>query len=167
MVLLLSPAALMTNPSLTHLDERGQLRMVNVGEKPPVQREAEAEGFLCAEPATLDKLLAGELPKGEAIVAARVAGILAAKKCDELIPLCHSLALDAVRIEFERVKPDRLRIVAAAAITAKTGVEMEALTAVSIAALTLYDMAKAVDKNMRIDGIRVVRKTKSSDPVSQ
>lgn len=135
--------------------------MVDVGSKPPMRREAVAEGFFCATAKTLDLLEAGKLPKGEAFAAARIAGIQAAKKCDELIPLCHSLPLDAVHVEFERAARDRIRITATALTTAKTGVEMESLTAVSIAALTLYDMTKAVDKNLRIEGIRLVRKKKS------
>ena len=148
--------------SLTHIDARGQARMVDVGDKPPLRREAVAEGFLIAEASTLDQLEAGTLPKGEAMAVARIAGIQAAKRCDELIPLCHTLPLDSVSVELERERADRLRITARATITAKTGVEMEALAAVSVAALTLYDMAKAVDKNMRIDGIRLVSKTKSN-----
>ena len=147
--------------ALTHIDERGRVRMVDVGHKPPMHREAVAEGFLVAAQNTLDRLMSGDLPKGEALAAARIAGIQAAKKCDELIPLCHALPLDAVSIEFKRVAPDRVCITAVAAITAKTGVEMEALTAVAVAALTLYDMTKAIDKAMTIQGIRLVKKTKS------
>jgi cyclic pyranopterin phosphate synthase len=105
--------------------------------------------------------MSGDLPKGEALAAARIAGIQAAKRCDQLIPLCHSLPLDAVSVEFQRVGPDRLRIIAAASITAKTGVEMEALTAVCIAALTLYDMVKSIDRTMRIEGVRLVNKRKA------
>ncbi len=151
---------------LTHVDERGRVRMVDVGSKPPLRREAVAEGYFCARPQTLDALEAGELPKGEALAAARLAGILAAKKCDELIPLCHSLPLDGVAIDFERASPERMRVVARAMITARTGVEMEALTAVSVAALTLWDMAKAVDKDLRVEGIRLVSKTKGA-PAAQ
>jgi cyclic pyranopterin phosphate synthase len=151
------------NGELTHLDDRGRVQMVDVGEKPPVRREAEAEGFFIAPASTLDRVLADDLPKGEALAAARLAGIMAAKRCDELIPLCHSLPLDRVAVEFERVGDGRIRIAATVSTTAKTGVEMEALTAVSVAALTLYDMAKAVDKDLRIDGIRLVRKTKQAD----
>src|SRR4051812_14051375 len=150
------------NSKLTHVNERGELRMVDVGSKPPMLREAVAEGFFVAAKATLDQLEAGKLPKGEALAAARIAGIQAAKRCDELIPLCHSLPLDAVHFEFDRVAPTKLRITATARTTAKTGVEMEALTAVSIAALTLYDMTKAVDKSMHIEGVRLVRKTKQA-----
>lgn len=150
-------------PSLTHVDAKGAARMVDVGDKPVVRREAVAEGFLVAAPATLDRLMKGDLPKGEALSTARIAGIAAAKKCDELIPLCHTLPLDSVNVDFERVtgRRDRVRIVTTARIAGKTGVEMEALVAVSIAALTLYDMTKAIDKAMRIEGIRLVRKSKS------
>ena len=149
-----------SGPKLTHIDAKGAARMVDVGDKPPMKREAVAEGFLVAAPATLDRLMKGDLPKGEALSAARIAGIAAAKKCDELIPLCHTLPLDAVNVDFERERKDRVRIIATARITAKTGVEMEALTAVAVAALTLYDMTKAIDKAMRIEGIRLVSKTK-------
>jgi len=145
---------------LTHIDKQGNARMVDVGSKPPMRRTAVAEGFFCAARNTLDLLEAGDLPKGEALAVARVAAIQAAKKCDELIPLCHTLPLDVVRVDFERAEPDRLRIVATVATTARTGVEMEALTAVSIAALTLWDMTKAVDKDLRVDGIRLVSKEK-------
>jgi cyclic pyranopterin phosphate synthase len=134
--------------------------MVDVGDKPPMKREAIAEGFLVVAPATLDRLMKGDLPKGEALSVARIAGIAAAKRCDELIPLCHALPLDAVHVDFERAANNKVRIIATARITAKTGVEMEALTAASVAALTLYDMTKAIDKSMRIDNIRLVSKTK-------
>ena len=136
--------------------------MVDVGDKPPMRREATAEGFFCAGATTLDKVEAGEVPKGEALAVARIAGIQAAKRCDDLIPLCHPLPLDSVRVDFQRVEPQRLRVEATVATTAKTGVEMEALTAVSIAALTLWDMTKAVDKELRIEGIRLVSKSKTA-----
>ncbi len=145
---------------LTHLDEQGRARMVDVGEKPLQRRIAIAEGFFCAAPETLDRLMSGDLPKGEALAAARLAGIQAAKRCDALIPLCHTLPLDCVAVDFDRTEPERLRIEATATITAKTGVDMEALTAVSIAALTLYDMTKAIDRKLRIEGIRLVKKEK-------
>jgi cyclic pyranopterin phosphate synthase len=147
---------------LTHLDEQGRARMVDVGGKPPVRREAVAAGLFCASASTLDRLLAGDLPKGEALATARIAGIQAAKRCDELIPLCHTLPLEHVSIDFERVEPTRLRIVASASTTARTGVEMEALTAVSVAALVLYDMTKAVDRDLRVEGIELVSKTKQA-----
>jgi len=136
--------------------------MVDVGDKPPMRREATAEGFFCAGATTLDKVEAGDVPKGEALAVARIAGIQAAKRCDDLIPLCHPLPLDSVRVDFQRMEPQRLRIEATVSTTAKTGVEMEALTAVSIAALTLWDMTKAVDKNLRIEGIRLVSKSKAA-----
>ena len=146
---------------LTHIDDQGRARMVDVGAKEPLRRTAIAEGFFCAASRTLDVLQAGKLPKGEATAVARVAGILAAKRCDELIPLCHPLPLEHVAVDFERVEPQRLRVQATASTTARTGVEMEALTAVSVAALALYDMAKGVDRELRIEGIRLVSKTKS------
>ncbi len=147
---------------LTHLDEQGRARMVDVGDKPLQRRIAIAEGFFCAAPETLDRLMSGDLPKGEALAAARLAGIQAAKRCDALIPLCHTLPLDCVSVDFDRTEPERLRIEATATITAKTGVEMEALTAVSVAALTLYDMTKAIDRKLRIEGIRLVKKEKQN-----
>ena len=147
-------------PDLTHLDSQGQARMVDVGHKPVVRRTAVAAGDFVAAKATLDRLLAGDLPKGEALAVARIAGIAAAKRTDELIPLCHSLPLDQVTVDFERVADDRLRVTASASVSAKTGVEMEALAAVSVACLTLYDMTKAIDKALRIEGVHLVKKTK-------
>jgi len=134
--------------------------MVDVGQKPAVRRVAVATGQFVAAARTLDRLLAGDLPKGEALAVARVAGIQAAKRTDELIPLCHTLPLDHIQVEFERVEPQRLRVTATASLVARTGVEMEALTAVSTACLTLYDMAKAIDKALRIEGIHLVNKEK-------
>jgi len=151
----------MAETPLTHLDEHGRASMVDVGGKPIVRRVAVAEGFFIAAPATLDKVMAGQLPKGEALAVARVAGINAAKECARLIPLCHLLPLDSVGVEFTRAAPDRIVVRATAAATARTGVEMEALTAVALAALTLYDMTKAIDKNLRIEGIRLLEKSKS------
>jgi cyclic pyranopterin phosphate synthase len=148
-----------TPAGLTHLDASGAARMVDVGNKAVTAREAFAEGRVEMDPQTLALLLAGNLPKGEALATARVAGILAAKKCAELIPLCHTLALDAVEVAFEPQPPGAIRIVATARTSGRTGVEMEALTAVSVAALTIYDMCKAVDKAMRIEGIRLLRKS--------
>lgn len=134
--------------------------MVDVGHKPVIRREALAEAFFVAAPGTLDRLMRGDLPKGEAFAVARVAGVLAAKRVDEIIPLCHTLPLDAINVDFARVAPDRVRVTALAAVSARTGVEMESLAAVSAACLTLYDMTKAVDKALRIEGIRLVKKTK-------
>lgn len=145
---------------LTHMDGQGRARMVDVGDKPPMRRRAVACGEFVAAAATLDRLLAGDLPKGEALAVARIAGISAAKRTDELIPLCHSLPMDQVSVDFERLAGDRLKVTATASVTAKTGVEMEALTAVSVACLTLYDMTKAIDKALRIENIRLVEKTK-------
>ena len=146
---------------LTHMDARGRAVMVNVGHKPVVRRSAVAEGFFVAAPGTVDRLMKGDLPKGEALAVARIAGIAAAKRTDELIPLCHSLPLDHVSVDFERAAADRVRVVATAGLSARTGVEMEALAAVCVACLTLYDMTKAVDKNLRIEGVRLVSKHKS------
>ena len=149
-----------TRGTLTHLDRRGRLRMVDVGEKPVTRREALARGAVKMEPATLDAIVGGRLKKGEALAAARLAGIMAAKRTHELIPLCHQIPLEVVEIEF-RPDPARatLHIQARAATVARTGVEMEALVALSVAALTIYDMAKAIDRAMTIDAIRLVGKS--------
>lgn len=149
----------MADRKLTHLDETGKAQMVDVGQKPVTARTAVAEGFILLQPATLRAITAGEVPKGEVLNTARIAGIFAAKRCGELIPLCHPLALDSVTIDFDLL-PDRVRITSTARITAKTGVEMEALTAVSVAAMTIYDMCKAMDKTMVIEGVRLLKKTK-------
>jgi cyclic pyranopterin phosphate synthase len=146
-------------PKLTHLDDQGKAAMVDIGDKPISQRQAVAEGFITLAPATIAAITANEVPKGEVLSTARIAGIMAAKKCGELIPLCHSLSLDSIAIDFQ-FEASRLHITATARITAKTGVEMEALTAVSVAALTIYDMCKAIDKAMSIEGVRLVSKTK-------
>ena len=147
---------------LTHCDEHGRVRMVDVGAKPPMRREAVAEGFFCAAPGTLDALEASAVPKGEALATARIAGINAAKRAGELIPLCHPLPIDCVSVDFGRAGPGRLRIEARVSTTAKTGVEMEALSAVALAALTLWDMAKGIDKDLRVEDIRLVEKTKKA-----
>lgn len=151
---------------LTHLDDKGAARMVDVGDKPISKREAIAEGYIIVAMSTLKAILDNSVPKGEVIATARIAGILAAKKCGELIPLCHPLPVESVEVNFDlpvvsTEKEARIRIEAKAKITAKTGIEMEALTAVSVAALTVYDMCKAIDKSMRIDGVRLLSKTKS------
>ena len=149
-----------TRAALTHLDRRGRIRMVDVGEKPVTRREALARGAVRMEPATLDAIVGGRLKKGEALAAARLAGIMAAKRTHELIPLCHQIPLEVVEIEF---RPDpsaaTLHIQARAATTSRTGVEMEALVALSAAALTIYDMAKAIDRAMTIEAIRLVGKS--------
>ena len=154
------PAVSDPSPSFSHLDEHGRARMVDVGHKPAQARRAVAEGRVTCQPATIAALRDRALPKGDVLTVAKIAGIQAAKRTDALIPLCHSLPLDAVEITFE-IEDAALRIVAEVSTTAKTGVEMEALTAVSVAALTIYDMCKAVDKGMVIDGIRVTKKVKS------
>jgi len=149
-----------TRAALTHLDRRGRVRMVDVGEKPVTRREALARGAVRMEQATLEAIVGGRLKKGEALAAARLAGIMAAKRTHELIPLCHQIPLEVVEIEF---RPDpaaaTLHIQAHTATTSRTGVEMEALVALSAAALTIYDMAKAIDRAMTIDAIRLVGKS--------
>ncbi len=145
--------------AFSHLDATGAARMVDVGHKPVQSRAATAEGEIVCQSATIALLRAQALPKGDVLAAARLAGILAAKRTDELIPLCHGLPLDSVSVDFT-VLEDRIRIVATARTSARTGVEMEALTAVSVAALTLFDMMKAADKTMVIGEIRVTAKTK-------
>ncbi len=149
----------MDSTPFSHLRDDGQAHMVNVGAKPLQKRRAVAEGALICAAETIEKLRAHALPKGDVLTVAQIAGIQGAKRTSELIPLCHPLALDAVDVAFT-VEATRIVIRATADITARTGVEMEALTAVSVAALTLYDMCKSVDKTMRIEGIRVVEKTK-------
>jgi cyclic pyranopterin phosphate synthase len=134
--------------------------MVDVGDKPLSRRWARAQAVLVAQPTTLDRLLQGDVPKGEALAAASLAGVQAAKRTDEIIPLCHSLPLEHVGVAFERQAPDRLRVTATASLTARTGVEMEALTAACVACLTLYDMAKAIDKGMSIEAVRLLEKHK-------
>ena len=149
----------MSDATFSHLDETGTARMVDVGHKPVQRRVACAEGFVYCAGATIEALRAQALPKGDVLAVARIAGIFAAKRCDELIPLCHSLPLDSVDVEFF-IEAEAVRIRTTARTTAKTGVEMEALTAASVAALTIYDMCKAVDKGMTIGGIRVTEKRK-------
>ena len=149
----------LTRHELTHLDAKGRVRMVDVGEKPVTRREAVARAMVRMAPATLAAILGGRLKKGEALAAARLAGVMAAKRTHDLIPLCHQIPLQVVEVDF---KPDprraTLEIQARAATEARTGVEMEALVAVSVAALTIYDMAKAIDRAMTIEGVRLVLK---------
>jgi len=145
---------------LTHVDAQGQVRMVDVGAKAVTRREAIARGAVKMAPATLDAIIGGHLKKGEALAAARIAGIMAAKKTSELIPLCHQIPLQVVEIEFTpHSRLSVLQIEARAVTEAQTGVEMEAMVAVSVAALTIYDMAKAIDRAMVIDGICLVSKS--------
>ncbi|MCR4281591.1 MAG: cyclic pyranopterin monophosphate synthase MoaC [Bauldia sp.] len=145
---------------LTHLDKAGAANMVDVGDKPATDRVAVAEGAVVMAAATLAMIRAGNAKKGDVIGTARVAGIMAAKRADDLIPLCHPLALSsvAVDIEPEETLPG-LRVRATVKVSGKTGVEMEALTAVAVACLTIYDMAKAVDRGMEITGIRLLEKS--------
>jgi cyclic pyranopterin phosphate synthase len=145
---------------LTHLDSDGRADMVDVGDKPVTARSATASGAVIMARETLDLILAGDMKKGDVIGTARIAGILAAKKTHDLIPLCHPLALTKISVDIE---PDPalpgLRVSAFAKLEGKTGVEMEALTAVSVACLTIYDMGKAVDRGMRITDVRLEEKT--------
>jgi cyclic pyranopterin phosphate synthase len=153
---------------LTHLDERGQARMVDVGDKAETAREAIARGAIIMEPDTLKLILNGSVPKGDVLATARIAGIMAAKKTSDLIPLCHPLMLSYVNVTITpQVAEHALQIEATVRTSGKTGVEMEALTAVSVAALTIYDMCKAVDRGMRITNIRLAEKRggKSGDIV--
>jgi cyclic pyranopterin monophosphate synthase len=145
----------------SHLDREGAARMVDVGEKQVVRRTATAAGRVRMSPETVSLLRERALPKGDALNTARIAGVMAAKRTPDLIPLCHGLNLTAVDVEFE-VGEDEIDIVATARASDRTGVEMEALTAVSIAALTVYDMCKAVDKGMVIEEVRLLEKTKET-----
>jgi len=178
----------MPSRKLSHLDSAGRAKMVDVSHKPITRRTAIAEGFISLQPATLRAIAQGAVPKGEVLSTARLAGILAAKRCGDLIPLAHPLPVESIEVHFHLPKPEtrnpkpdlhlpkpetrnpkpetrppkpetRLRITATATISAKTGVEMEALTAVALAALTIYDMCKAIDKTMTISDIRLLKKT--------
>lgn len=143
----------------SHLDQEGAARMVDVGEKAVVRRTATAGGYVRMSPETVELLREKALPKGDALNTARIAGVMAAKRTPDLIPLCHGIALTSVDVEFG-VADDRVEITATARASDRTGVEMEALTAVSVAALTIYDMCKAVDKGMAIGEVRLLEKTK-------
>jgi len=149
----------MTPSPFSHLDAGGTARMVDTGHKPFQRRTAIARGFIQMAPATIAALRAHALPKGDVLTVARVAAIQAAKRTDSLIPLCHSLPLDAVDLDFN-VSEEGVAIQATAITTARTGVEMEALTAVAVAGLTIYDMCKAIDKSMILTNINLVSKTK-------
>jgi cyclic pyranopterin phosphate synthase len=148
--------------TLTHLDEKGRARMVDVGEKPVTAREAVARGEVRMQLETLRLIAHGQVAKGDVLAVARVAGIMAAKRTPELVPLCHPLPLSFAGIEFDLREEADVGVVAIEAMartSAQTGVEMEALTAVAVAALTIYDMCKAVDRAMRITDVRLVRKS--------
>ena len=150
---------------LTHISTTGEASMVDVGEKAETERVAVARGTVVMEPETLRLIRDNALDKGDVLSTARLAGIMAAKKTDQLIPLCHQIPLSQVTVDFDTSGDDRIEIEASAKTTYKTGVEMEALTAITIAALTIYDMAKAIDRGMRIEAVRMVRKSggKSGD----
>ena len=148
---------------LTHIDAEGEARMVDVSEKPVSKREAVARGEIKVSSETLALIEAQKVAKGNVFATARLAGIMAAKRTGDLIPLCHPLPITHCEVDFDiPASRDRIVITAIARITAQTGVEMEALTAVSVAALTIYDMCKAVDKGMAISEIRVLKKTKTA-----
>ena len=147
-----------TEPRLSHVDAAGNVRMVDVGRKRVTRREAVARGSITIAPAALQLIRSGQIAKGDPLQTARLAGIMAAKRTADLIPLCHSLPLSHVDVDL-RARPDGYEIEACARTTAQTGVEMEALTAVAVAALTVYDMVKAVDKTMVIGEIRLIKKT--------
>lgn len=150
---------------LTHFDATGAASMVDVGAKPETQRSATAKASVVMQPQTLALIRAGDAKKGDVLGVARLAGIMAAKRTADLIPLCHPLALTSVTVDLQPSGDDRVEITATVRLTGRTGVEMEALTAASVAALTVYDMVKAVDRGMRIEGLRVVAKSggKSGD----
>ena len=143
---------------LSHLDATGAARMVDVSAKADTTREAVAEGFVVMLPATLALIQQGGLPKGDVIAVARIAGIMGAKRTSDLIPMCHPLPVTGVTVDLEAAGDDRLRIQARVKTPGKTGVEMEALTSVTVAALTVYDMCKAVDRGIRIEGVRLLEK---------
>jgi cyclic pyranopterin monophosphate synthase len=149
----------MAERKLSHLGSRGEARMVDVSAKPQTERVAVAEGRVVMQPATLDLVLSGDAKKGDVTGVARIAGIMAAKKTHELVPLCHPLPISKIEVDIaaDEALPG-LVVRATVKVTSSTGVEMEALTAVSVACLTIYDMAKAVDRGMRIEGIRLLEK---------
>lgn len=143
---------------LTHLDSQGRANMVDVTDKAVTAREAVAQAFIRMLPQTLQMIVDGEHPKGDVFAVARIAGIQAAKKTSDLIPLCHPLMLSSVKVELSADGNDRVRVVARCKLSGQTGVEMEALTAASVAALTIYDMCKAVDRGMVIENVQLLEK---------
>jgi cyclic pyranopterin phosphate synthase len=150
----------MTKKTLTHLNERGEAHMVDVADKDMTDRIAVAEGFVSMEAETLKLIEEGDAKKGDVLGSARIAGIMAAKRTHELIPLCHPLALSQVTVDFEPSNdPAGIRVTSRVKVSGQTGVEMEAMTAVSIACLTIYDMVKAVDRSMSFSGIRLLEKS--------
>ena len=143
---------------LTHFDEEGRARMVDVTDKGETMRVAIARGKVEMQPETLERIRQGQIAKGDVLAVAQVAGIMAAKQTSNLIPMCHPLAITGAKLNFEIIPPATIEIEAAVKVTGKTGIEMEALTAVSVAALTIYDMCKAIDKGMVIGEIRLMEK---------
>ena len=152
---------------LTHINENGEAVMVDVGLKEISRREAVAESTVLMQKETLELILGGAIKKGDVFAVARIAGMMAAKRTHELIPMCHPLPIDSVSVDIKPVEPDAVRIVATVVCTYRTGVEMEALTAASVAALTIYDMCKAVDRGMEIVSTRLVRKSGGKSGVYQ
>jgi len=145
---------------LTHIDDQGRPKMVDVSSKPETERRAVAKGVVRMKATTLEQIKRGKTKKGEVLTTAQLAGIMAAKKTPELIPLCHPISIDEVRVEFELdEKNSAIEITSTAKSTGRTGVEMEALTAAAVAALTIYDMCKGVDRGMKIENIRLVKKS--------
>ena len=144
---------------LTHLDENGAAHMVNIGAKPVTQRQAQAQAVLTMQPKTLRMILDDTAPKGDVFACARIAGIMAAKRTAELIPMCHPIPIESADIAIEAISDTQLRIISTLRCSHKSGIEMEALTAASIAALTIYDMCKAVDRGMRIDQTLLLHKS--------
>lgn len=150
-----------TGTELTHIDGAGKASMVDVSGKPRVKRTARATCSILMAPATIALVRANGMAKGDVLATARIAGVMAGKKTSDLIPLCHNIEIDRVAVDFE-LRADRVVIESIAVCTDKTGIEMEALTAASVAALTIWDMCKAVDKGMRIDGLTLLEKTKEA-----
>lgn len=146
-------------PEFTHLDKSGNARMVDVSLKPRLRRKAEACGSISLSANTIARIRSDDIAKGNVLATARVAGIMAAKRCSDLVPLCHNIEIEHVEVDL-KLCDTAIEITARASCTDKTGIEMEVLAAVSVAALTIYDMCKAVDKKMEIGGIRLVSKTK-------
>jgi cyclic pyranopterin phosphate synthase len=150
----------MADKSLTHMDDAGRPRMVDVGGKPDTVRQAVARGKVIMQPATFQIIKEGKAAKGDVLNVAQLAGISAAKKTPDLIPLCHTILIDSIKVEFKFDEVNNsVEITSTVDSTGKTGVEMEALTATAVAALTIYDMCKAVDRGMKIENIRLVRKS--------
>jgi cyclic pyranopterin phosphate synthase len=143
---------------LTHIDDKGRARMVDIGDKPVTRRRAVALARLLMEPATFERIMQGNIPKGDVVAVARTAGVMAAKRTDELIPLCHPLAIDSTELSFDG-SGGELRIEAVVSVTDRTGAEMEALMAASVAALTVYDMCKAVDRSMHVAELALIEKS--------